>query len=130
MGDSVHHSLVAQNEELTDIGLRDLLKQIARARAHLTYAKDYERPHLARILDGAREQFELSQSAYGQERRSRLTDGFNQLVNLVRIYKLDKTYGIFFCPIDKSTWVQTGTKPQYPFQSSGNREPCGVRVER
>jgi hypothetical protein len=129
-GDSVHHSLVAQNEELTDIGLRDLLKQIANARAHLNAAKDYERPHIVRILDGAKEQFELSQAAYGQERRARLTEGFNQLVNLLRIYKLDKQYGIYFCPSDKSTWVQTGPKAQYPFSSAGSREPCGQKVER
>ena len=65
-----------------------------------------------RILDAAKEQFELSQVAYGQERRERLTEGFNQLVNLVRIYKVDKVYGIYFCPVDRSTWVQTGNKAQ------------------
>ena len=129
-GDAVHHSLYAQSEELTDIGLRDLIKQISAARAHLGLAKDYERPHIVRILDAAKEQFELSQVAYGQERRARLTDGFNQLVNLVRIFKLDKQYGIYFCPIDKSTWVQTGSKAQYPFSSAGSREPCGMKVER
>jgi len=129
-GDAVHHSLVAQNEELTDIGLRDLLRQIAHARAHLNLAKDYERPHLVRILDAAKEQFELSQVAYGQERRVRLTEGFNQLVNIVRIYKVDKQYGIFFCPSDRSTWVQTGSKAQYPFTPIGSREPCGMKVDR
>ncbi len=130
VGDSVHHSLVAQNEEQADIALRDLLKQISHARSHLYFAKDYERPHLVRILDAAKEQFEMSQTAYGQERRTRLTEGFNQLVNLVRIYKLDKSYGIYFCPLDRSTWVQTGMKAQYPFPASGSREPCGIRVER
>jgi hypothetical protein len=129
-GDAVHHSLVAQNEELTDIGLRDLLRQIAHASAHLNLAKDYERPHLVRILDAAKEQFELSQVAYGQERRVRLTEGFNQLVNIVRIYKVDKQYGIFFCPSDRSTWVQTGSKAQYPFTPIGSREPCGMKVDR
>jgi hypothetical protein len=129
-GDSVHHSLVAQNEELTDIGLRDLLKQIAHARSHLSSAKDYERGHLVRILDAARENFELSQAAYGNERRARLTEGFNQLVNLVRIYKVDKAYGIYFCPLDRSTWVQTESKAQYPFPPTGSREPCGMKVDR
>ena len=129
-GASVHHSLVAQNEELTDIELRDLLKQIVHARSHLASAKDYERAHLTRILDAAKENFELSQAAYGNERRTRLAEGFNQLVNLVRIYKVDKQYGIYFCPLDRSTWVQTGSKAQYPFPSSGNREPCGMKVDR
>lgn len=129
-GDSVHRSLVEQNEELTDIGLRDLLKQIAHARAHLNLAKDYERPHLVRILDAAKEQFELSQAAYGQERRERLSEGFNQLVNIVRIYKVDKQYGIYFCPTDRATWVQTGTKGQYPFPQAGLRQPCSLKVDR
>jgi hypothetical protein len=129
-GDAVHHSLVEQNEEQADIGLRDLLKQIAHARSHLNVVKDYERPHLVRILDAAKEQFEMSQAAYGQERRVRLEDGFNQLVNLVRIYKVDKAYGIYFCPSDRSTWVQTGNKAQYPFPAAGSREPCGLKVDR
>lgn len=130
-GDSVHKSLVEQDEELTDIGLRDLLKQIAHARTHLQSAKDYEKPHIVRILDAAREQFEQAQTAYGKERGTRLEDGYNQLVNLARIYKLDKQYGIFFCPKDRSTWVQTGSKPQYPFTPvGGSREPCGMKVDR
>lgn len=131
MGDSVHHSLVKSDEEQTDLGLRDLLKQIDRARAISHLAKAHERQHLLIILDAAKEQFEQTQSAFGNERRRRLEEGFNQLVNLVRIYRLDKTYGIYFCPKDKATWVQTGLKGQNPFQTSGGgREPCGIRVQR
>lgn len=131
MGDAVHHSLVKNDEEQTDLGLRDLLTQINRARAISHLAKPHERSHLLIILDAAKEQFELTQAAYGNERRHRLEEGFNQLVNLVRIYKLDKTYGIYFCPKDKATWVQTGMKGQNPFQTSGGgREPCGIRVQK
>lgn len=131
MGDSVHHSLVVNDEEQTDLGLRDLLKQIDRARAVSHLAKAHERSHLLIILDAAKEQFEQTQSAFGNERRRRLEEGFNQLVNLVRIYRLDKSYGIYFCPKDKATWVQTGFKGQNPFQtSSGGREPCGIRVQK
>ena len=131
MGDAVHHSLVKNDEEQTDLGLRDLLKQIDRARAVSHLAKPHERSHLLIILDAAKDQFEQTQSAFGNERRHRLEEGFNQLVNLVRIYRLDKTYGIYFCPKDKATWVQTGMKGQNPFQTSaGNREPCGIRVQK
>jgi hypothetical protein len=131
MSNAVHQALVANDEEQTDLGLRDLLKQIDRARAVSHLAKPHERSHLLIILDAAREQFELTQAAYGNERRHRLEEGFNQLVNLVRIYKLDKTYAIYFCPKDKATWVQTGMKAQNPFQSSGGgREPCGIRVQK
>lgn len=131
IGDAVHHALVIQDEEQTDLSLRDLVQQIDRARSMSYLAKAHERAHLVRILDGAREQFELTQAAYGQERRNRLEDGFNQLVNLVRIYRLDRSYAIYFCPKDKATWVQTGTKPKNPFRSpASSREPCGMRVQR
>lgn len=127
--DSLHKSLVTQNEEQIDIGLRDVIQQITRARAALSYAKPHERRHLVRILDAAYEQFELTQTTYGNERRQRLEEGFNQLVNIVRIYRVDRTYSIFFCAKDKTSWVQTGNRAQNPFRSD-RREPCGMRIPR
>lgn len=130
MSEALHKSLLSQNEERVDLALRDMLWQLERARDASQYAKPHERGHLVRILDSAREHFELTQSSYGDERRSRLEDGFNQLVNLVRIYKLDRTYSIYFCPKDKTTWVQTGIKAQNPFKAESSREPCGMRVPK
>ena len=124
-GDELRVSLIQQNDEQTDIGVRDLMKQIDRARALSHLAKPYERSHLLRILDAARENFEVVQSSYGNARRDQLEEGYNQLVNLVRIYKLDRTYAIFFCPKDKTSWVQKTGKAQSPFTpaQTGGREP-------
>jgi hypothetical protein len=129
-GEELHKSLVSQSEEQADIGIRDLLQEINQAKAVAGLAKPHERAHLIRILDGAKEQFELTQSSYGEERKQRLENGFNQLVNLVRIYKVDRVYGIFFCPKDKTTWVQKGLKAQNPFRQESQREPCGIRVTK
>lgn len=129
-GDGLHKSLVAQDDEQIDIGLRDVLHQLIRAKGALLFAKPHERRHLVRILEAAQENFELTRSSYGDERRARLEDGYNQLVNLVRIYRLDRAYGIFFCPKDKTTWVQRGNKPQNPFHPDDRRESCGMRVTR
>jgi hypothetical protein len=130
VGDSLHKSLVLQNEEQVELNLRDMLQQLERAKSACRLAKPHEQRHLVRILDGAHEQFELTQSAYGDERRSRLEEGYNQLVNLIRIYRVERTYSIFFCPKDKTTWIQRGTKPQNPFHPDAHREPCGMRVPR
>jgi hypothetical protein len=121
-------SLVGQNEEQIELGLRDILWQIDKVRTLSSAAKPHERGHLIRILDAAHENFELTQTSYGEERRIRLEDGYNQLVNLVRIYRLDRSYGIFFCPRDRTTWIQRGGKPVSPFRSEPQREPCGIRV--
>jgi hypothetical protein len=127
--DVLHRALLSQNEEKVDLALRDVVWQLERARAASALAKPHERGHLLRILDSAHEHFELTQASYGEERRTRLEDGFNQIVNLVRIYKVDRSYSIFFCPKDRSTWVQKGLKAQYPFKVE-NREPCGIRVPK
>jgi len=129
-GVTLHHSLIAQNDEQIDINLRDVIVELERAKSKSMIAKAHERSHLLRILDGAQEGFELSQSTVGEERTARLEGAFNQLVNLVRIYRVERGYEIFFCPKDRSTWVQRGSKAQNPFQSGGSREPCGIKVPR
>jgi hypothetical protein len=125
-GAGLHKSLVNQDEEQTEMGIRDMIFEIDQARATSRLSKPHERAHLTRILDAAKEQFELTQTAFGDERRTRLEDAYNQLVNLVRIYRLDRSYTIFFCAKDRTTWVQRGMKPQNPFRPE--REPCGIPV--
>jgi hypothetical protein len=126
-GDKLHKSLIVQNEDEIEIGIRDMIWHIDQARQASAYAKPHERGHLLLILDAAREQFELTQSAYGEERRVSMEAGYNQLANLVRIYQVDRSYGIFFCPDDKSSWVQKGLKGQNPFHPKGLLN-CGMRV--
>lgn len=129
VSEALHRSLVAQSEEQIEIGLRDIIWQIDRAKEATRSAKQHERGHLLKILDVAKDQFEMTQSSYGEERKARLEEGFNQLVNLVRIYRLDRGYGIFFCPKDRTSWVQRGDKPQNPFLVD-LRSPCGIRVSK
>jgi hypothetical protein len=127
---SLHQSLVGQDDEQVELSLRDMLWELDHAKTLSAIAKPYERAHLVRILEAAHDSFSLMQSAYGDERRERLVEGYNQLVNLARIYHLDPAYGIFFCPKDKTTWVQRGSKPQNPFHGEAGREPCGIKVPR
>jgi hypothetical protein len=133
VGDALHKSLLSQDEEQIEMGVRDIIVQLDRAKNASNQVKPHDRRHLLRVLDSAYEQFEQTQAEYGERRRVRLEEGFNQLVNIVRIYRVDRSYGIFFCPKDRTTWVQRGQKPQNPFRSiaeSGHREPCGMRVPR
>ena len=126
-GDSLHRSLVAQNEDQIEIGIRELINQIDQARQASANLRAHERGHLLLVLDAAREQFDQTQTAYGEERISRLIDGFNQLANLVRVYQVERSYGIFFCPEDKTSWVQKGYHGQNPFHPKSMLN-CGIRV--
>jgi hypothetical protein len=128
--EGLHKSLISQNEEHIEIGLRDVIGQIDRSKYALFLAKPHERGHLLKILDAAREHFELTQTTFGDERRERLIEAFHQLANLVRIYRLDRDFVIFFCPKDRTTWIQKGSKPQSPFRAELRRENCGIKVSK
>jgi hypothetical protein len=128
--DVLHQSLVNQNEEQIEMGLRDVIWQIDRTKSSLHMAKPHERGHLVRILDAARDHFEVTQTAFGDDRRASLAEGYNQLVNLIRIYRLDRSYDIYFCPKDRTTWVQKGSRVQNPFRTDSQRQPCGIRVPK
>lgn len=126
--DDLHQSLVRQDDERLEIAIRDVIHQIDRVRTVAILARQHERYHLLKILEAGREHLEYAQVAYGDERRVRFEMVYQQLVNVVRIYKVDRAYGIFFCDKDKSSWVQRGAKAQNPFSST--YRTCGVRVPR
>ncbi len=126
--ENLQGAMLKKSEDQLDLSVREVVSQIERTVALSVVAKPYERSHLLKILRTARENFELAQGSYGKERDMHLTDGLNQLVNIVRIYKVDHSYGIFFCPKDKNSWVQRGKKAQNPFRSPASTEGCGIRV--
>jgi len=131
--DVLHKALVSKDEEQIEFGVRDILVELEKAKAASLQAKPHERRHLVRMLNTARERLEQTRITYGEERRQSLEVAYNQLVNIVRIYRVDRTYGIFFCPKDRTTWIQKGNRPQNPFRAISetvHREPCGMRVPK
>jgi hypothetical protein len=127
VSDTLHSALVGGDEEQIEIAVRGVIHQIDRVRTVAILAKQHERPHLLKILESGREYLEIAQTALGEERRLGFQQAYNQVVNVARIYKIDKAYGIFFCDKDKSSWVQRGSKAQNPF-SAANRK-CGVKAK-
>lgn len=126
--ETLQQAMVNKSEDQLDFSVREIVLQIQKTVSLSSLAKPHERNHLLRILRTARENFEMAQGSYGQEREEHLTSGLNQLVNIVRIYRVDRAYGIFFCPKDKNSWVQKGKKPQNPFRSPASSLDCGLRV--
>lgn len=130
--DALHRSLISQNEDQIELDLHHLLWQIGLAREASWSVKPHVRGHLLLILDSAQREFELTRSLYGDERRTRLEKGYDQIVNLVRIYRLDRAYSIYYCPDDNTSWVQKSQRAQHgqdPFRPKSLRG-CGIKVER
>ena len=126
--EGLHEAMYQQQEEQVEIRIRDVIREIERTRTFLTFARPYERGHLRLILDAAHGRLERAQSAFGDERRQKLEQALNDIVNVVRIYRVDRGYGIYFCARDKKSWVQRGAHVRNPFESGSLRD-CGFRVK-
>ena len=79
------------DEEQIEMGLRDMLWQLEKAKAALVHAKMHERGHLIRILEAASDQFEVTQRAFGEERRLRLASANISACNLSAIALLSSS---------------------------------------
>lgn len=126
-GDALHGALTKQDDEQTEVVLRDLQIAIAKTVQASSKLKIHERSHLLKILDSMGENLEIARNSGSDERRERLAEVFNMLANLVRIYAVEPRFKIFFCSRDKMTWVQTKPRGVYPFPEMGERD-CALRA--
>lgn len=126
-GDALHSALTKQEDEQVEVALRDIQFSISRTMAVSARVKMHERAHLMKILESMSENVEIARNSGVSERRERISDVFNMMANVVRIYGVDARFKIFFCSRDKMTWIQTKSRGVYPFPESGERE-CALRA--
>lgn len=62
-----------------------------------------------------------------KQRELKMKQAYSQLAQLVRVYEVDKKFRIFNCTKDRSEWIQTGWRAQYPFDPQ-KYQRCGIRV--
>ncbi len=126
-GDALHSALTKQEDEQTEVALRDIQVSIARTMSVSVRVKMHERAHLLKILESMAESVEIARNSGSAERRERMADAFNMMANIVRIYGVDGRFKIFFCSRDKMTWIQTKSRGVYPFPETGERD-CALRA--
>lgn len=126
-GDALHTSLQKQDDEQIDANLRDI--EIATKRTMLVSArlKVHDRQHLMKVLESIESNVGVARNSGHSDRRDRISDIFNMMANLVRVYGVDTSFKIFFCGRDKVTWIQRRPAGQYPFVESAERN-CALRA--
>lgn len=108
----LHQACVKQNDEQVATSIRRLLINIERANKKSVLAAN-QQTHLVKILNAAKREFEMSQVMSGNERRKRLKSAFGQIVQIAKVYQVDR-YRIFFCSKDRSVWIQKSWKAKNP----------------
>lgn len=110
--DELHEACYDQDEPLISAKLRQVIKAIDGANKKIVYA-DTQKIHLDKLLKSAKSDLEKSQMSSGKERKDSLKSAFHQIVTIVKTYKLE-SYKIFFCPKDRSVWIQKSWKAKNP----------------
>lgn len=126
-GDALHSALQKQDDEQIDASLRDIEIATKRTMAVSSRLKVYDRQHLMKVLEAIDANVGIARNSGHSERRDRISDIFNMMANLVRVYGVDTSFKIFFCGRDKVTWIQRKPAGQYPFVESAERN-CALRA--
>ena len=111
---------------LTQGIIKDLYGKVLHNIPHLQ-----RRTHALRLLKAIEGQLEAlsfqdlsSGETAEKHHRKRL---FNSFVELARVYNLENTEKqAFYCHLDKSAWIQSGSRPENPV--SPHHKNCGRRV--
>lgn len=107
----LHQACFKQDELAIESSVKKLQVHLGKARSRTTLAP--ERQHLLKILLAAEENLDAVRVKRPKTCTS-LDESFRQLVQIVRVFKVDK-YQVFFCSKDKKVWLQKGWKAQNPF---------------
>ncbi len=121
----LHNACFKQNELRIEAQLKNVIHKINLAHQKSGAARE-QAPHLNRMLEAAKTELELAQMRQGEMRQQNIKAAFKQLVQLAKVYKLDK-YRIFFCSKDKSVWLQKNWKAQNPINPKDYKN-CGKLV--
>lgn len=114
-----------RNDNLTTMATKNLLKRLSQAEGKAHLAKE-QRTHLVKILEAASTSLQKSRKASGSNRQTLFQHAFSQLVLIAQVYQLEP-FKIFFCPKDKSVWLQRSSKPQNPVNPE-TYGTCGKQV--
>jgi hypothetical protein len=108
----MHGAFFEQNEQKIEQSVEQVLVSIEQANRKTSLAEG-QRPHLQKMLDSTRNQMNSLRNSSGPDRTESLKGAMEQLVLIARTYDLDR-YKIFFCPKDRSVWLQKAVKAQNP----------------
>ncbi|MBX7232675.1 MAG: hypothetical protein K1X29_11375 [Bdellovibrionales bacterium] len=124
--DGLQKACITRNEKQIDRAIKILILNLNQANQKSNLAKD-QKPHLSRMINAAINHLEVTLNRSGESRKDSLKEAFNHLVQIAKVYKLDE-YQVFFCPLDKSVWLQKNNKPNNPInpQKYGS---CGKLVK-
>ena len=124
----LHAALLSrdQNENSLQRQIETVQAQIRMIYIRLPLEKRYQvREHAFRLLSGIEERLEgLKSRSMPESGKKRL---FGDMAHLARVYRVKTDDdSVFYCPADRSSWLQSGNRPRNPVSS--HLKHCGTKV--
>jgi hypothetical protein len=130
VNESIQVALIKQDEEALELALRDFEVAVRNAiAASRPVMKPHDRSHFVKLLSPLLETCVGIRSSGLAERRELLGQLLNGVSNIVRIYRVDPRFRVYFCPRDRLTWVQLRSRGEHPLSNSSNSDrSCALRA--
>ncbi len=127
VNESIQVALIKQDEEALELALRDFEVAVRNAIAvSKPIMKPHDRSHFVKLLSPLLETCVGVRSSGLAERRELLGQLLNGVSNIVRIYRVDPRFRVYFCPRDRLTWVQLRSRGEHPLSTS--ERSCALRA--
>jgi len=108
----MHSAFFEQDEQKIETALQKVVISIDKA-SKKTSLEDSQRTHLNKMLRAAKSGVEMTKNTAGEDRKKNLQKAMKQIVQIAQLYDLDR-YKVFFCPKDRSVWLQKSWKAKNP----------------
>lgn len=123
----VQESFVSRRESSIVESLTSVLQQIECVYKVSHAMKFHDRRHLVTMLSGVKEAAARTRLTRGETRENHARDFFRQSAHMAQFYNLiGASHEVFFCDVDKTFWLQVGSRPRNPLHPE--LASCGYRV--
>lgn len=122
-----HKTRVSQQDTTSAIKLADeIIKKLGSVATISQKHNSVQNLHITKIVQSAQNSIRLyKEDPLAKNATSDLKDFFKEIVQITQVFEVKK-YKIFFCPQDRSLWLQTLPKAQNPINL--NLKNCGKPV--
>lgn len=122
----LHQFRVKKNEEEATKVAKTLAAELSHAKEITTKVEDLQDVHIAKILDSAYASLKIyNTNPKSKDAVGGLKGFFKEMVQITQVLEVKK-YRLFFCPIDRSLWLQKDSKAKNPVNL--NHVNCGKPV--
>lgn len=122
----LHQALFHRDADQLDSAIVSMMSLIEQAEDKVVSIANSKNRHILQVLRSIHSSLVLTREFSGVRKSEKLKSVFSDVVQIATNYRLDR-YRLFFCPKDRTVWLQKGWKAQHPFDRDRLKH-CGAAI--